>query len=155
MLYARPYGVLPCRISVGIKVFVHRSVRLFYLGVGATLEVHVDVLGEVPTQIELSVPQELRREGERELRIFHAFHVALLQFIVVSRDLRAESHVLRQPVETETLGYIKPFATALYLTERLKRFIDRRPVVVHGTAPVVLALIDCGLAGGVIVAVTV
>ena len=59
MLDGCPHGVLPCLIAVGIEVFVYGCVRLLNLCVRGALEVHVQVLSEVPTQVELAVPQEL------------------------------------------------------------------------------------------------
>ena len=61
VLDASPYGVFPCRIAVGIEVFVDRlvAVGLLNLGLRARLEIHVQVLGEIPAQREVTVPQEL------------------------------------------------------------------------------------------------
>ena len=58
----------------------------------------MQILRKVPTQIELTVPQELRRKRERQVLILSSLHVALLQFVVVARYLGVEANVLRQPV---------------------------------------------------------
>ena len=46
------------------------------------METHVDVLGEVPTKLELTVPEELLGERQRQLVVFRSLHVSLLEFIV-------------------------------------------------------------------------
>ena len=48
MLDARPHRVFPCLILVGIEVLVHRRVGFLYFRVRGALEVHVQVLREVP-----------------------------------------------------------------------------------------------------------
>ena len=59
-------------------------------------------------------------------------------------DFGIERNVLRQPVETELLKYVKPLAVALYeFLERLKRLIYRRVIVTHCSAPVILLIINC------------
>ena len=88
---------------IGVEVLVDGSVGFLNLGVGGTLEVHVQVPGQIPAQLKLSVPQELLAESERQLIILGRFHVALLQLIVVTGDFRVESYALWQPVETEAL----------------------------------------------------
>ena len=155
VLDARPHGVLPGMILVGIEVLVHWRVRLLYLGVGGTLEVHVQVLRQVPAHRELSVPQELFAERERQLRVLGRFHVSLLQLIVVARHLGVEGHVLRQPVQSESLQDVEPLALVLQLLERLPSLIHRCPRVVERTTPVVLVLIHGGLSLRMLVGVTV
>ena len=115
---ALPYGVLPCVVAVGVEVLVDRRIRLFDLRVGGTLEVHVQILCEVPAKGEFAVPKELRvpRDGQRG--VVHRLQVALLQLIVGTRQLRVEADVLRQPVEPEALGDVEPFALVLQLLER-------------------------------------
>ena len=68
VLDALPYRVFPGMIAVGIEVFVDGQVaiRLFNLRLCARLEVHVQVLGEIPAYGEVTVPQELRTEGDRQ-----------------------------------------------------------------------------------------
>ena len=84
VLDAGPYRVLPCRIAVRIEVFVDGfvTVGLLNLSLCARLEIHVQVLGEVPAQREVAVPQELRAEGDRQRRAAEVVHIALLQFVV-------------------------------------------------------------------------
>ena len=98
MLNGCPYRVFPHLIAVGIQILIDGHIWLFNLGIGSTLEVHVQILRKVPTQIELTVPQELRRKRERQVLILSSLHVALLQFVVVARYLGIEAYVLRQPV---------------------------------------------------------
>ena len=59
MLDGCPHRVLPSRVAIGIEVLVYGCVRLLYLCVRGALEVHVQILREVPAQVELAVPQEL------------------------------------------------------------------------------------------------
>ena len=147
VLYTCPHRVFPCRILVWIEVFVYRRVRFFYLGMGSTVEVHVEVLGQIPSYRELTVPQELLAERKRQLVALGAFHIALLQLIIVAHHLRIESDVLRQPVKSEILNQVVPFALALnHLLERFEGFIDRSIAVVYGPSPVVFILIYSGLA---------
>ena len=142
-------------ILVGIEVFVDRCVRLLYLCVCGASEVGVQVLGEVPAHGELSVPEELLAERERQLRVLCRLHVALLQFVVVARHLGVERHILRQPVQSESLQYVEPLAAVLYLLERLPRLVDRSPRIVERSTPVVLFLVNGGLARGSLVRVAV
>ena len=95
MLDAGPYRVLPRRIFVGVAVFVNGCIGFFYLGMGSALEVHVQVLRQIPPHRELAVPQELLGEGQGQLAVLRGFHVALLQLIVVARHLRVEAYALR------------------------------------------------------------
>ncbi len=53
-------------ILVGIKILVDRCVRLFNLGVCGRLEVHMQILGEVPAYGEVAVPKELLTESKRQ-----------------------------------------------------------------------------------------
>ena len=49
MLDTGPDGILPCRIPVGIKLFVYRSIRLLDFSIGARREIGVQVLGKIPS----------------------------------------------------------------------------------------------------------
>ena len=73
------HGVFPRFVAVGIEVLVDGGVGFLHLGVGGRLEVHVEVLRQVPTQREVAVPEELFVERQRQLRPAQVFHVALLQ----------------------------------------------------------------------------
>ena len=102
-LHTLPYRtpihrILPGMILVGIKIGIHIRIRHIYLCMGGTLEVHVQVLGQIPAQRELAVPEELVAHGERQLRIERTLHIAFLQLIGLVRHLRIEGNVLRQPV---------------------------------------------------------
>ena len=147
-LDAAPDAVFPRRVFVGVKRFVDGSVGFFNLGMGAAVEVEVQVAGDVPAQGELAVPEELLVEGQGELCAVDAFHVAFLQFAVNARHFGVERNVLRQVVQPETLQDVKPFALLLgqQLLERLEGLIYGRVAVVHASAPLVLVLIDGGLA---------
>ena len=102
-LHTLPYRtsihrILPGMILVGIEIGIHIRIRHIYLCMGGTLEVHVQVLGQIPAQRELAVPEELVAHGERQLRIERTLHIAFLQLISLVRHLRIEGDVLRQPV---------------------------------------------------------
>ena len=140
-------GVFPSGVLVGIEVAVDGRVGFLDLGVGGTLEVHVEVLREVPAQREIAVPQELLAEGQRQsasAATAHrdGLHVALLQLVVVAEDVGVEGDALRQPVESESLEDVVVFRLALDVLERLERLENGRPVVAHGTLPVIFVLID-------------
>ena len=51
VLQAGPYGVFPCLVGVGVQVFVDGGVGLLNLGSCGRGEAHVEVLGEVPSQL--------------------------------------------------------------------------------------------------------
>ena len=159
-LHAVPYRtsvnrVFPGMILVGIEVGVHFRIRHIHLCMGGTLEVHVQVLGQVPAHGELSVPEELVAIGEWQLRIERTLHIALLQLVGLVRHLRIEGDILRQPVQTKPLQDVEPFALVLDLLEWLPRFIHRSPGIIQGTSPVVTVLINRGLAGGMLMRMTV
>ena len=84
MLDAGPHRVFPCLIVVGIEVFVHGRIGLLNLGMCGAAKVHVQVLGEVPAYAKLTVPQELRVEGEGQFIATHILHIALLQLVVAA-----------------------------------------------------------------------
>ena len=65
-------------ILVGIKVFVDRGIRFLYLGMSSAIERHVEILRQVPTQGELTIPQELLIEYQWQLRTAQVFHVSFL-----------------------------------------------------------------------------
>ena len=157
VLDAGPHRVFPCRVAVGIEVFVDGLVAVGFLNLSlcARLEVHVEVLGEVPAQREVTVPQELRVEGDRQRRTAEVVHVALLQFVVAARHLGVERDVLRQPVESEGLGQRHPLRLRLRLLEGFPRLVDGRIAVVQRAAPLVVVLIDGGLARRVAMGVAV
>ena len=54
------HRILPRCILVGIEVLIDRRIRLFYLSSGSRLEAEVKILGKVPSQREITIPQELR-----------------------------------------------------------------------------------------------
>ena len=105
------------------------------------LEVHVQILREVPAQREVSVPKELLAERDWQFGVFHALHVAFLKLVVAARYLCIESDVLRQPVQTESTENVQPLALVLQLLEWFECLIDRCPRIVQRTAPVVFRLI--------------
>jgi hypothetical protein len=89
---------------VEIAVTVNLRIRLFNLGISAALEVEMEVLGEIPTDAEITVPQELRGIGGREgIGSTKILKVTLLKLVVTARHVSIERHILRQPVETEAL----------------------------------------------------
>ena len=145
------HRIFPSRIAVGVKVFIHRRIGFFYLGIGSTLKTCMQVASEIPSQGKLPVPQETLIPCQRKSRAFYRLHVTLLQFVVVAGHLGVERQVLRQPVETETLEYVEPLRLVLDALERLPRFVDGCPVVVKCPPPVVFFLIDGGLSGSVLV----
>ena len=152
---AGPYGVLPGMILVGIKILVDRCIWFLYLCMGSTLEVHMQVLGQIP------VPEELFTEGERQLGVYsgssthQGFHIALLQLIVVARHLGIEGYVLRQPVQSETFQYVEPLALVLQSLEWFPCLINRAPRIIQGSAPVVLALIHRRFTRSILMLMTV
>ena len=158
---AGPYGVLPGMILVGIKILVDRCIWFLYLCMGSTLEVHVQVLGQIPVDGELTVPEELFTEGERQLGVYsgssthQGFHIALLQLVVVARHLGIEGYVLRQPVQSETFQYVEPLALVLQSLEWFPCLINRAPRIIQGSAPVVLALIHRRFTRSILMLMTV
>ena len=149
-------GVFPCGIGIGIEVFVDGCVRLLYLCPRGALEIEVQVLGEVPAQGEVPVPEELLVELHRQRVGGEVFHVALLQLIVVAGEVGIERHVLRQVVESEALGNLPPLRFRLdEFLERLPCLVHRCPTIRHRCPPGVVVLIDRGIAGGMVVGMAV
>ena len=87
---ALPDGVFPGLVVVGVEVFVDGGVRLLNLGVGGALEVHVQVLRQIPADGEVAVPEELLAERQGQVRVLGVLQVALLQFVVVAGQLGVE-----------------------------------------------------------------
>ena len=111
----------------------------------------MQVLGEVPTQGEVTVPEELLRECQRQTLVFQILQVAFLQLIIVTCQLRVKGDALWQIVEAECLGEVQPLRLSFQLTERLPRLIDWRIAVIKSTTPLVFLLIDGRLARGITV----
>ena len=88
------YRILPSHILIGIQVLVDRRVGLLDLGTGGRLEGKMQVLGKVPSQGEITVPQELLGECKWQVLIFQTLQVAFLQFVVVTRHLGIERDAL-------------------------------------------------------------
>ena len=88
-------------------------------------------------------------------RAAEVFHVALLQLVVVARDIGIEGHALRQPVQSEALQNLIVFRLRLDVLERFERLEHGRPRIVHSAAPVVLVLVDGGFARGVAIGMAV
>ena len=67
VLDAGPNRIFPGMVLVSIKVLIDWGIRFLYLRMSGTLEVHVQVLGQVPAHRELTVPEELFAERQRQL----------------------------------------------------------------------------------------
>ena len=149
------HGVLPGGVALGVEVLVDGRIGLLNLGAGGRLEVHVQVLRQVPAHLEVAVPEELLVERQRQVGVLGVLEVALLQLAVVARQVAVEGDGLRQVVQPEGFREIEPLRLALELLERLPRLVDGRVVVRQSAVPAVNVLVDGGLAGGVAVAVAV
>ena len=114
-------------ILISIKIRIHIRIWHINLCMGCTLEVHVKILGQIPTQSKFTVPKELIAECNRQLRLGKTFHITLLQFIGFMSHLGIESEILRQPVQSETLQNVEPLALVLDFLERFPRLIHRSP----------------------------
>ena len=78
----------------------------------------MEVLREVPSDVEVAVPEELGRE--RRLKAVgraQFFKVTLLQFVVTAVHISIERYVLRQPVELPFLEYVVALSLTLYLLD--------------------------------------
>ena len=115
----------------------------------------MQVLGEVPAQGEVTVPEELLVPAQGHILVLGTLEVALLHLVVVTADLGVEADVLRQVIESECLGEGEPFRLALEALEGFPGLIDGRIAVVERSAPFVTLLIDGRLARGIEVRVTV
>ena len=155
ILYAVPYRVFPSMILVWIKVFVHWHVWFLNLRMSGRLEIHSQILCEVPSQWEVTVPKELLTECQRKVRVFHTLHIPFLQFIVVAQYLCIESNILWKIVKSQCLWEIKPFALSLKFLKRFPCLIHRRITIVQWTAPLVFVLIYSSLSRCLPVWVTV
>ena len=148
-----PYGILPSLITVRIQILIDRSfvIGLLNLSMGCRLEVQVQILGQVPSDGELTVPKELRIEGSWQLLTSQVFHIALLQFIVRAHHLGVERDILRQPVQSKLFGILCPFRLTLTLLEGFPWFEYGAPTIVERTTPLVILLIDGCLSTGIAV----
>ena len=149
------YRILPSHILIGIQVLVDRCVGLFDLGTGGRLEGEMQVLGKVPSQGEITVPQELLGECKWQVLILQTLQVALLQFVVVTRHLGIERDALGQVVQTYRLGEVEPLRLTLEFLKRLPGLIHGRVSVVQGATPLVFTLVNGGLTRGVTMGMTV
>ena len=121
------YRILPGMILISIKIRIHIRIWHIYLCMGSTLEVHVKIPGQVPTQSKFTVPKELIAECNRQLRLGKTFHITLLQFIGFMSHLGIESEILRQPVQPETLQDVEPLTLVLDFLKRFPGLIYRSP----------------------------
>ena len=112
---------------------------------GGRLEVEVQILREVPTHGEVTVPEELAIEGKWQIVVVEILHIALLQLIVAAGDLCVQGNTLGQVVQSEGLGEVQPLRFALQFPERLPRLIHGRIAVIDGTSPMVVLFINGGL----------
>ena len=140
------HRVFPRTIAVRVEVFVDGRIGLLNLGTGGTLEVEVQILGEVPPEGEVTVPKELFGEDERQPLTLQVIQVTLLEFTVVARHLTVEGNALWQIVEAQRLGEVEPLRLSLEPFEGLPRFIHGRVAIVESPAPLVLTVVDSGLA---------
>ena len=85
----------------------------------------MQVLGEIPTQGEITVPEELLVEDKGQVLVLNTLQIALLQLPIVARDLRVEGDALRQVVQSEGLGEVEPLRLTLEVLEGLPCLIDR------------------------------
>ena len=150
-------GIFPVLITRRIEFFVDGQVAVGFLDFSlcARLEIHVQVLGKVPAQREVTVPQERLSPRYRQLRATEVIHVAFLQFVVVTMNLSIERHILRQVVDAESLRECHPLRFRLRVLERLPRLIDRRIGVIERAVPFGVVLIDRRLARVLHMAMTV
>ena len=120
-----------------------------------TLESHVQILGEVPAQREVTVPQELLTERQGQIRILGILEVALLQLTIHTHHLGIERDILGQIVEAKCLGEVHPLGLALGILERFPGLEDWRIGIVERATPLVIILVNGGLARGVTVRVRI
>ena len=128
------HRVLPCLVGIGIQALVDDRIWFLNLSVSSRRVLHLQCLENVPTEGELTVPEELLRESERQLGA--SIDIALLEFIVVARDVGIETYVLRQVVEVLCLQYVKPLRLSLQVLEGFPRLILRCILVAHVELPV-------------------
>ena len=143
------HGILPHLVFVGVKVLVYLHVRLLHLGLGSTLESEVQSLEDVPSQLEVAVPEETLAEGGRNgSLVLQVFQVSLLQFVVSAVDVRAERQVLWREGNVLSLHDVQPFALPLDVLEGFPWFPVGAPRVVHAAFPVLFVFVDGGFALG-------
>ena len=149
------HGVFPRTILVGIEILVDGRIGLLDLGAGGTLEVEVQIPREVPSEGDVAVPEELLGEDEWQVLTLQILQVALLQLAVMTRQFTIESNALRQIVEAQRLGEVQPLRLTLELFEGLPSLIYGRVAIVEGSTPLVLTVVDGGLARGAPMGVTI
>ena len=72
------HRVFPSHILIGVQVLVDWRIGFLNLCTGGRLEGEMQVLGEIPSQREITIPQELLREGKRQVLILQTLQIALL-----------------------------------------------------------------------------
>ena len=150
-------GILPGGIAVGVEILVdgQLAVGLLDFSLCARLEIHVQVLGEVPAQGEVAVPQERLGPRDRQLGSAEIVHVAFLEFVVAASYLGIECNILWQVVDAESLGECHPFRFRLRVLEGLPGLVNRGIGVVERAVPLGVVLVDRRLARIVGVAMAV
>ena len=105
----------------------------------------MDGLRKVPAQLKTAVPEEVAAPAQGERGVVELLHVALLEFIVGTRDVGVEGNVLRQVVEALVFHNLQPLRLALHFAERLEGLEVGRPGVVEGILPRLVFLPRRGL----------
>ena len=72
-----------------------------------------------------------------------------MQLVVRTGDVRIETDILREEIETLLLQNLEPLGFALRLLERLKGFEVGRPGIVERVFPILILFPCCGFSGGV------
>ena len=115
----------------------------------------MQVLGEVPAQGEVTVPEELLAEAQGHVLVFYALKVALLKLIVFTRDLCVETDALWQVVQSDGLRQCEPLRLTVEALEGFPGLVDWRIGIVECPTPLVPPLIDGGLTRGIVVGVAI
>ena len=142
---ALPYGVLPFAVAVGEQTLVDGAHRLFDAGGGVGGKGELQVLGEVPSDVELAVPQEVfaHRHGELEHDIVLRAHLLLE---VVARHVGEELDAIGKPLDFQIFEEFEVLVLGFEPTQGLETANHGRVGVLERAAVVVGVLVfDAGL----------
>ena len=109
------------------------------------VERHRQLLGKVPCNVELTVPNEVLAHRNRQLHVNIDFTAGLL-LVVVTRNVGIESNRVREPTEIPFTDKLQVLRLALDELERSERLQIWRILILETAAIVARVLIRiCGV----------
>ena len=137
------YTFVPLNI---FRTYLLRFVAYFYVTyLHKKQERHRQLLGKVPCNVELTVPNEVLAHRNRQLHVNIDFTAGLL-LVVVTRNVGIESNRVREPTEIPFTDKLQVLRLALDELERSERLQIWRILILETAAIVARVLIRiCGV----------